>query len=150
MKKTLIVLAAMLIAATAAMCQQRMDSLYFHYLEHKKSPGLAFCLSFLLPVGGQFYNGDAGRAFFLGSCMIAGPLIAVTAGFRDSTIMYSGYMIKKTETTPYFTLGILLGTSAYIYSIIDAPARANSKNKELKKKLNLTAEVDKMYLSFYF
>lgn len=42
-----------------------------------RDPGIAFLLSFLIPGGGQFYNGDAASGFlFLGGAVVGGALVA--------------------------------------------------------------------------
>ena len=80
-----------------------------------KSPGLAWCLSFLMPGVGQFYNGDPGKgAIFLSSYLVGWGLHSIgLAGGPE----------------PFIVLGLIISGTSWIWSQIDAPVSASKKNK---------------------
>jgi len=90
--------------------------------EHYKEPGVAFILSFLLPAGGQAYNGDFGRMFLFDG-------------------MYIGSILLITSKDAYYNMslpvGILLNISTWIASIIDAPVSANTHNRKAMQQIML-------------
>jgi len=86
----------------------------YHYNE--KSPGLAFVFSFLLPGGGQYYNGQITKG------------VTMTALYLGSYCMMLG---AEDEGTLLLGCTVLLGD--YLWSVIDAPVSAgilNKKNRE--------------------
>jgi len=86
------------------------------YSKKEKAPGLAFLYSFLLPGGGQFYNGQNLK----GALMLTGYL-----GGTVTTIA----LASSNNVTPeqiYIPMGGAL--LIWLYSIIDAPVNANKIN----------------------
>ena len=144
------VLLLLCVSAGIAHAQQRMDSTYFYYLEHKKSPGVAFCLSFLLPGGGQLYNGDAFRFLIVAPCVIGGPILAYKKGFDDKISYYMGQRIVTKEMNDAFIMSMGVAVGVYIYSHFDAPASSSNKNRAMKRRLNISATGDKVFLSYKF
>jgi TM2 domain-containing membrane protein YozV len=85
-----------------------------------KSPEAALAHSILFPGLGQYYNGDA----------LKGLLIEAGVGFGFFLILaeYIGDVPDPDHSTGKAG-GILMGT-AYLYSLIDAPATATEKNRK--------------------
>ena len=101
-----------------------------------KSPALAWGLSFCLPAGGQFYNGQylKGLLFLGGEAIGVGLMLAgiITTVIGDETIINTGR-------------GIFIGT--WILSWIDAPISAALINKRQREsKYNLDLEADLGYI----
>jgi TM2 domain-containing membrane protein YozV len=71
----------------------------------RKSPTAAVLLSFFLPAGGQFYNGDIKKALAIGGGYILGIILA------------------------YFVVGGFVVLGVWIWSMIDAYNVASGKQK---------------------
>jgi len=83
-------------------------------LSPKKSPGLAWFLSFLVPGVGQFYNGDVSTGIGFMTLNIAGSIFMVV-----------GASVENINTN---TVGAVLVLSSRITAQIDAPIGAHKKN----------------------
>ena len=78
-----------------------------------KSPGLAFLFSFLLPGGGQYYNGEITKGAVITGLWL-GSVVLMAAGY-DTAIP-----------------GLIIYSANSVYSMIDAPvsaSRINSMNR---------------------
>jgi hypothetical protein len=82
-----------------------------------KSSGLAWFLSFLVPGGGQAYNGQWGKAALFFSASVAG-----------FAMMYSGDGPMCEDCTT-FDAGALIATASWVGSQIDAPISAGKINR---------------------
>ncbi|MDR1416128.1 MAG: hypothetical protein LBJ57_01755 [Prevotellaceae bacterium] len=90
----------------------------------RKSPGLAFTLSFLIPGLGQIYNGEATTGFGLMAAALIGPV----AGY--------GIFMADPGNSQAQGLGIAicaLYPIAWIYSFIDAPKTAAEINRRRER-----------------
>ena len=76
-----------------------------------KNPGVAFLLSFLLPGGGQYYNGELVKGIVIDALW----LISIGA--------------ILSEEDEGIAIGLLLSSANSIYSWIDAPVSANRINR---------------------
>jgi TM2 domain-containing membrane protein YozV len=102
----------------------------------EKSPLLAFVLSFILPGGGQYYNGDIGKGVIMTGAAAAGIATMLAAGtesvwHKDYTgYYYASYGYWTDETTTWFYVGAGVAGAAAIWSWIDAPISASRINDE--------------------
>jgi len=160
--KTLIILSALLVAAVAPACAEdvSMASRYLgdsvtiaasgpdsspagvaseetysesgrnedvHTAKVKRSAGTAFVLSLFVPGLGQHYNGEHAKgavqevAFFGGAAM---TVLSMAAGFSDSSPSWSGGAAVT---------GFIICTSAYVWSVFDAPISAFRINDEIDR-----------------
>jgi TM2 domain-containing membrane protein YozV len=84
-----------------------------------RNPGLAWFFSYLLPGGGQFYNGDIGKG--------VGFLVSGIVGY---SVMAYGFVIAAFDGgIGIFIIGACIGVGASIWSQIDAPHSAIAKNR---------------------
>lgn len=81
-----------------------------------RDPALAWLFSFLLPGGGQFYNGDIGPGIGMLVCF-GGGLAMMSIGMYD------------TGSVGLVAIGSLLATCTYLASMIQAPIRASRLNR---------------------
>lgn len=94
----------------------------------KKNPWLAFGLSFLIPGGGQFYNGQHSK----GVAQLGG----VGLGIGLMVIAKEDYTSGNFDIVPFdfddrkTVLGLLLLCGSSLWSVIDAPISANSINQQ--------------------
>ncbi|MCP4456736.1 MAG: hypothetical protein GY816_01715 [Cytophagales bacterium] len=93
----------------------------------KRKPGVAFLLSYFLPGGGQFYNGQKSKGIALLSSSATGVILVLTSlgeaganGLEELTV--------HNETT--FLIGVTMILGSSLYSIIDAPIVAIKLNKQ--------------------
>lgn len=91
----------------------------------KKSPVLAFALSYLLPGAGQLYNGQVGKGFTM-MAMVYGGLSFAFAASPD---------LWETESSIDAPEGLVIAVVAvaltsYAWSLVDAPIIASRKNRE--------------------
>jgi hypothetical protein len=89
----------------------------------RKSPWLAFGLSYLFPGLGQLYNGDYLKAALFPTACLAGLALVF--------ISYPGADFSATkEQETVGIIGICIAFGSYIWNLIDAPVSANRINKE--------------------
>ena len=88
----------------------------------RKSPWLAFGLSYLFPGLGQVYNGEYWKALIFSGTAIAGAALAFASimGSNDSF----------DEAPASFWIGVAIGGGAYLWSLIDAPISASKINEK--------------------
>jgi hypothetical protein len=89
--------------------------------EGRKSPGVAFLLSFLIAGAGQGYNGQWGKAVLMFGGAAAGLAVA-NAGSEDCDLY---------EDCGQFTAGVVTAVGIWIWSFIDAPLTASAINTRL-------------------
>lgn len=82
----------------------------------EKEPGLAFLYSFLLPGGGQFYNGQNLKGALMLTGYLGGTVTAIA-------LANSGHVPPEEIYIPMGGVFII-----WLYSIIDAPVNANKIN----------------------
>jgi hypothetical protein len=116
-----------------------------------KSPTTAFLLSFVLPGGGQYYNGEYTKGAIMTGTAVVGAVLMFTAGYEDKftadDYYWASYGYWTTETTTWFYVGgaMLLGSS--IWSMIDAPISANKINEHNNATMGHMLEIGaKQYL----
>lgn len=90
----------------------------------KRKPGVAFLWSFLVPGGGQFYNGQS----YKGGLMLGGAVFGLL-------LLLDGSEGSNTEAS--YTAGSLLLVGTSLWSLIDAPISAVTLNKENGVTLNI-------------
>ncbi len=119
----LLLLTAMLIGSTAHTVEAQTEA--GQTVESRKSPWLAFGLSFLIPGAGQAYNGQWAK----GGLMFGGvaAFAAVMASNDDCDFVYY---------TPQAPCGVflasLVGAGLFaLWSWIDAPRTANAINRRI-------------------
>jgi TM2 domain-containing membrane protein YozV len=105
----------------------------------EKSPLLAFVLSFILPGGGQYYNGDIGKGVIMTGAAAAGIATMLAAGtesvwHKDNTgYYYASYGYWVDQTTTWYYVGAGVAAAASLWSWIDAPISASRINDERAK-----------------
>ncbi|MCF8234362.1 MAG: hypothetical protein K9J33_06055 [Bacteroidales bacterium] len=104
------------------------------YSKKEKDPGLAFLYSFLLPGGGQFYNGQNLKGALMLTGYLGGAVTAIA-------LASSGYVPPEEIYIPMGGVFII-----WLYSVIDAPVNANKINDKaltfnLLKSKNYSLEV---------
>jgi hypothetical protein len=135
MKIILLISFTLLLCCTFCAAQQ-MDSIYFQYFEHKKSPEAAFCLSLLLPSMGQLYNGSFGKFLAFNTVMLGGTCLAV--------------MNADSGSIGVSTLGKVIFAAGYLLSVIDAPVTASAKNARERKRLGIAIAPCRITLAYKF
>jgi hypothetical protein len=107
----------------------------------KKEPAMAFLLSFLLPGGGQFYNGQIGKGVAMLALTAGGYVlffVELPSSHYGSNYYYDPYSNEYDYNYHYNEEGsaalsygglALAGLTA-IWSMIDAPLTASSLNRE--------------------
>ncbi|MCY3771031.1 MAG: hypothetical protein OXG98_03280, partial [Gemmatimonadetes bacterium] len=111
---------------------------------NEKNPWAAFFLSWLIPGGGQFYNGEntKGGLMLLGAATGVGILVYGVNDKKEessgsitqtpgSTTFHFRYEERSNETAINIGAAVLVGS--VIWSIIDAPISANRINRELRQ-----------------
>lgn len=84
-----------------------------------QSPWLAFLISYIIPGGGQFYNGEIGKGIgFMGAFIVGMGLIYVGAWNQEED---NGVLLDS---------GFILTAGSYIWQLLDAPISANRINRE--------------------
>ena len=101
-----------------------------------KSPVLACCLSLLFPGLGQHYNGDHKKGLIQEGIYLSGVILAIAAGFDKKEQDSDSYGFDDNGDTEYepneiFYLGIGVAGISVLWSLIDAPIRANQINKQV-------------------
>ena len=100
-----------------------------------KSPTTAFLYSFLLPGGGQFYNGESKKGLIQLGIAVTGVLLAYSnwteyEWVRDDYYWASyGYTREYGNETLMYT-GIALYLGGAVWSMIDAPMSAKKINRQ--------------------
>ncbi len=120
----LLLLTAMLIGSTAHTVEAQTEA--GQTVESRKSPWLAFGLSFLIPGAGQAYNGQwaKGGLMFGG---VAAFAVVMASDFDNCEFVYA---------TPQAPCGVfwagLVGAGLFaLWSWIDAPIAANAINRRI-------------------
>ena len=105
------------------------------YLAEKKSPESALCWSLLMAGGGQMYNGEIGKGFFMLSSQIfcLAPMFVETSSGTEKLI-------------PISALGFL---GIGIWSVVDAYKGANRFNEKLKQKYDLILRIQENKPTLY-
>ena len=108
-----------------------------------KSPALAWGLSFFLPAGGQYYDGDIGGGVFfdlgIGLCLLGAQLEAdsQTNFYNLKTPAQPGQIPPPAQPESYGTFAAIFTTGAFgfwLVSWIDAPGTANAYNAKNGKE----------------
>jgi len=101
-----------------------------------KNPGLAFMFSFLLPGGGQYYNGETTKGVVMTTAWI-GSIILMISGTRDGN---NNAVTQDDNLSAAASMGCFVYISDYLWSMIDAPvtaSRINRNNREGLMSLDL-------------
>ncbi len=90
-------------------------------VEARKSPWGAFGLSFMIPGGGQAYNGQSGKAglMLLGEVVSVGVLLVGVNQFKDD------------DSYGVFYAGLVGMFGFWVWSWIDAPITAKAINRRI-------------------
>lgn len=95
-----------------------------------RSPAGAFWLSFLVPGGGQFYNGQYAKAGIMLGIDVLAYSSVLLLGTTDTYYSYGyyggGY---ETEITPFYYIGLAVALGNGIWSMIDASVSARVMNR---------------------
>lgn len=104
----------------------------------KKSVGAAFLLSFLIPGGGQFYNGEGGKGavMLLGAIVGAGMIArgqeinseVIVTETRAGAFTYTD-VSQSQEGDGLIATGAILLLGSALWSMIDAPIAAGKINQ---------------------
>ena len=98
-----------------------------------KSPTTAFLLSFVLPGGGQYYNGQYTKGAIMTGTAVAGVVLMLAAGYEDKFVKddyyWASYGYWTRESTTWLTVGEVLLIGSCVWSMIDAPITANKINE---------------------
>ena len=86
-----------------------------------KSPWVAFLLSYIIPGGGQIYNGEIIKGLVFTGTFMLGAVIALIPGIGAK----SG---SEWPTSSYIGVGI--AGIAYVWQLVDAPISASRINEE--------------------
>ena len=102
-------------------------------LPGRKSPGLAWLLSFIHPGIGQFYNKQIGKGVTMLSLAVVGEVLIVGGeAYRTCiTSYYGSYNCHQDLVTGLDIVGGLLLVSSSIWSQVDAPISAAKINRDL-------------------
>jgi hypothetical protein len=99
----------------------------------RKSPTTAFLFSFILPGGGQYYNGEYGKGAIMTGAAVAGVVLILAAGYEEEFVAndyyWASYGYWETKATPWLSVGIGLCAVASVWSMIDAPLSAKKINE---------------------
>lgn len=86
-----------------------------------KSPWIAFLISYVIPGGGQIYNGEIIKGLLFTGTFVLGAVIALIPGVGAK----SG---SEWPTSSYIGVGI--AGIAYVWQLVDAPISASRINEE--------------------
>lgn len=110
----------------------------------RKNPGAAFLWSFILPGGGQFYNGQTEKALVMLGLNITGWVCAISAlnDYSYESSYYHDYDVWDGESLFYVSMFVL--TANAVWSMIDAPLSANkiNRNNGLSFKYKMNKNLD--------
>jgi len=94
-----------------------------------RSPAGAFWLSFLVPGGGQFYNGQYAKAGIMLGLDVLAYSSVLLLGTTDTYYSYGYYGGYETEITPFYYVGLAVALGNGIWSMIDASVSARVMNR---------------------
>ncbi len=96
---------------------------------NRKSAGVAFGLSFLLPGLGQYYNGQPGKAILQEALYVGG--LALALGLGTETVR-TNWMPPEygTQTNDWYTVGVGVALASWCWSMVDAPLQAGRLNAQ--------------------
>ncbi|MDR1342700.1 MAG: hypothetical protein LBK18_05530 [Prevotellaceae bacterium] len=117
----------------------RSPQRYVEPTSFRRSPGLSFLFSLLVPGAGQFYNGQYVKGGIMAGVWI-GSIIGINASSAESysSSSYNNYYYEDTGNEEAVAIFAVLLAADYIWSIIDAPVcakRVNRKNGYLSWNL---------------
>ena len=97
------------------------------FMVSKKDPTVAFLLSFLIPGGGQFYNGESGK----GTVQLLGAVggLALAVAYLPASVNTEFFSVE-TGNAGVSALGIGVTLASAIWSMIDAPMSAQRINQQ--------------------
>ena len=113
-----VLLTTVLIGMTARTAEAQVES--------RKSPWLAFGLSYMLPGGGQAYNGQWAKA----GLMVGGEVASIVVFATNGEDCLSGSSFGGDCGLAW--AGFLAGAWIRIWSMIDAPVTANAINRRIE------------------
>ena len=101
----------------------------------RRSPGVAFGLSFLFPGLGQYYNGEPGKAVLQEVLYVGGLVLALGAGTETDTKGSNPISaVEVTETNDWYTAGLTLALGSWLWSMVDAPLQAGKINEQAERE----------------
>ena len=109
----------------------------------KKSPGVALALSFLIVGGGQFYTENHGNG---AAHLIVGIICfsMIVGAVEDNDL---GRDIDDDDAIG--AIGMLIGLSNWIYSIVTAPGQAEAYNEKYRRAQGLSHLENRLFLESY-
>lgn len=105
-------------------------------MKRHKNPYASCILSFILPGGGQIYNGEVDKGLAAIALRIIGVVMMMN-GVETQTTYYGGYYYQETGLTPGYWVGLAIGTGSLIWSMIDAPISSERINREREREMGL-------------
>lgn len=121
--------------STSYLTQKVSPDFYYDQTDFKKrSPGVAFLLSAVLPGGGQFYNGDNGKGWTMLLTSVTGVVLFLNG---TTKVEPDGVVGEDTRNNSGALLGMGMVLVSGVWSIIDAPIRAAILNKQNKVSMQL-------------
>lgn len=109
----------------------------------KKEPVLAFALSFLIPGGGQFYNGEGAKGGIMLGVASLGAILLI-ANIHEELTTWDSHDDFDNEGLAFLGVTMVLGSA--IWSMIDAPISASRINRERGWTI-APDKIDNLYLS---
>ena len=101
----------------------------------RRSPGVAFGLSFLFPGLGQYYNGQPAKAVIQEVVYVGGLVLAFGAGVETDTKGSNPISaVEVTETNDAYTAGLVLALGSWLWSMVDAPLQAGKINEQAERE----------------
>jgi hypothetical protein len=94
----------------------------------KKDPVTACLLSWLLPGGGQYYNGEYAKGALMTGLSL-GSLLGMVAGATPPAEDYSGDDYYRSGSDGRLAFFALIYLGNYIWSVVDAPISSNKINR---------------------
>lgn len=121
------------------MTKEQYKGIYSGDIRGKKSPGVAFALSFLFPGLGQYYNGDVTKGVIQEVLYVGGWTLFFTLGWEEYKESYyygnyDYYYDYYERETAWFWIGLGLASASSIWSMIDAPISANNINERMGQR----------------
>ena len=108
----------------------------------KKDPALAGILSVIIPGGGQFYNGEAGKAMIPIGGAIAFLTLSYLASEDGASYSLYGYDSDVDDDDYLAGVGFLVVLCTQTYGVIDAIFSANRINRQRKNQFGHLIEFD--------
>jgi len=121
--------------AVIRIAEEPGHDIYSGVIRNKKSPWLAFGLSYLFPGLGQYYNGEVRKGILQEVLVIGGLVLAFSdAGWKwEYDYYYDEYNWAKTRVeTGWYWIGVCAAAGGTLWSVIDAPVSANRINSEIR------------------